>query len=153
LLERSEKERTRKRVPLAWATTQNHLGLALRTLGERENGTTKLEQSIDAFREALKERSRESTPLFWAMSFGNQGISRMIVAERREDYATAEIALNQIRSAYETLRDAGHQRAATYYETHLRRGSGLSPNLAYKFPMESMLRPNNLLPTPGLTPH
>ena len=29
------KERTRERVPLAWATTQDNLGSALRSLGER----------------------------------------------------------------------------------------------------------------------
>ena len=33
------KERTRERVPLDWAATQNNLGNALRTLGERESGT------------------------------------------------------------------------------------------------------------------
>ncbi len=33
------KQRTRERVPLDWATTQNGLGNALRALGERESGT------------------------------------------------------------------------------------------------------------------
>ena len=33
------KERTRERVPLDWATTQNNLGNALSRLGEREGGT------------------------------------------------------------------------------------------------------------------
>ena len=32
------KEYTRERVPLDWAMTQNNLGNALRTLGEREAG-------------------------------------------------------------------------------------------------------------------
>ena len=32
-------ERTRDRVPLDWAMTQNNLGTALKRLGERENGT------------------------------------------------------------------------------------------------------------------
>jgi hypothetical protein len=31
-------ERTRDRVPLDWATTQNNLGTALATLGARESG-------------------------------------------------------------------------------------------------------------------
>ena len=30
------KERTRERVPLDWAATQNNLGVALTTLGERD---------------------------------------------------------------------------------------------------------------------
>jgi hypothetical protein len=36
-------ERTRDRVPLDWAQTQNNLGIALWTLGERESGTRRLE--------------------------------------------------------------------------------------------------------------
>jgi DNA invertase Pin-like site-specific DNA recombinase len=37
-------ERSRDRVPLDWATTQNNLGLALARLGERESGTARLEE-------------------------------------------------------------------------------------------------------------
>ena len=56
------KERTRARVPLAWAATQNNLGAALTTLGEREAGTESLEQAVAAFTEALKERTRGRVP-------------------------------------------------------------------------------------------
>jgi len=35
--------------------TQNNLGNTLRRLGERESGTTKLEEAVAAYREALKE--------------------------------------------------------------------------------------------------
>ena len=35
-------ELTQERVPLKWAMTQNNLGVALMTLGERESGTTSL---------------------------------------------------------------------------------------------------------------
>jgi hypothetical protein len=35
--------RPRERVPLDWARTQNNLGNALRTLGERETRTARLE--------------------------------------------------------------------------------------------------------------
>jgi hypothetical protein len=35
-------ERTRERVPLDWAMTQNNLGLALQALGERESGTARV---------------------------------------------------------------------------------------------------------------
>ena len=37
------KERTRERVPLDWATTQNNLGAALSALGERESRAERLE--------------------------------------------------------------------------------------------------------------
>ena len=40
------KERSRERVPLDWATTQNSLGNALATLGERESDTGRLEEAV-----------------------------------------------------------------------------------------------------------
>jgi hypothetical protein len=46
-------------VPLEWAKIQNNLGNALRTLGERESGTAKLEEAVVAYRDALKEHNRD----------------------------------------------------------------------------------------------
>jgi len=51
-------ERTRERVPIQWAETQNNLGIALLRLGERESGTARLEEAVAAFREALQENTR-----------------------------------------------------------------------------------------------
>jgi hypothetical protein len=34
-------------------------------LGERENGTARVEDAVVAYREALKERTRERVPLDW----------------------------------------------------------------------------------------
>ena len=59
-------EWTRERVPLDWAMTQNNLGNALATLGERESGTARLEEAVAAYRAALEERTRERVPLDWA---------------------------------------------------------------------------------------
>ena len=42
-------ERTRERVPLQWAMTQNNLGNALQRLGNRESGTGRLEEAVAAF--------------------------------------------------------------------------------------------------------
>jgi len=56
------KERTRERVPLDWAMTQNNLGNALLSLGERESGTEKLEEAVAAYREALKELTTGASP-------------------------------------------------------------------------------------------
>src|SRR5262249_41254815 len=61
-------ERTRARVPLDWAATQNNLGNALRELGERESGTARLEEALAAYREALTEHTRARVPLAWAMT-------------------------------------------------------------------------------------
>ncbi len=49
------KEYTPARAPLDWAMTQNNLGNALQSLGERERGTARLEEAVAAFRAALKE--------------------------------------------------------------------------------------------------
>jgi tetratricopeptide (TPR) repeat protein len=65
------KERTRERVPLNWAATQNNLGTALGRLGERESGTARLDEAVEAFREALKEYTRDRVPLQWAEAQNN----------------------------------------------------------------------------------
>jgi hypothetical protein len=45
-------EWTRERVPLRWAMTQNNLGNALGTLGERESGTARLEEAVAVMKQA-----------------------------------------------------------------------------------------------------
>jgi len=40
-------------VPLDWARTQNNLGTALATLGERESGTRRLEEAVAAWEACL----------------------------------------------------------------------------------------------------
>ena len=60
-------------MPLDWAMTQNNLGNALSTLGERESGTARLEEAVAAYRAALEERTRERVPLDWAMTQNNLG--------------------------------------------------------------------------------
>jgi hypothetical protein len=106
-------------VPLNWATTQNNLGTALATLGERESGTTRLEEAVAAYSAALEERTRDRVPLDWAMSFGNQGEALMLLADRRGDAAMAETALRQIETARDVTRDSGHAANAAYYESQL----------------------------------
>ena len=122
------KERTRERVPLQWATTQNNLGIVLGSLGERESGTTKLEEAVFAFREALKERTRERVPLHWATSFGSEGVALMLLAERRGDAAMAETALSQISMAAGTMRDVGLAPSA-YFERQLPRARAIVAQL------------------------
>ena len=56
------KERTRERVPLQWATTQNNLGSALQKLGERESGTERLIEAVAAYRDALTVLTPDTAP-------------------------------------------------------------------------------------------
>jgi hypothetical protein len=75
-------ERTRERVPLQWATTQNNLGNALWRLGARESGTARLEEAVTASRDALLERTRERVPLQWATTQNNLKIALRLIEER-----------------------------------------------------------------------
>ena len=66
-------------MPLDWAATQNNLGIALATRGERESGTARLEEAVAAYRAALEERTRDRVPLQWAgtqMNLGTDGSAR-----------------------------------------------------------------------------
>jgi len=122
------KERTRARVPLDWATTQNNLGNALSSLGERAGGTAKLEKAVAAYREALKERTRERVPLGWAYSTGNLGLALMSLAQRKHDAAMAQVAVVQIKAACDALTSAGHS-SAGFYEEQLKTAQSVADRL------------------------
>ena len=70
----------RERVPLDWAMTQNNLGNALRTLGERESGTARLDEAVAAWNDCLAVVEK-SWPQAWVQS-----------VRARIDQALAEIA-------------------------------------------------------------
>ena len=78
-------ERTRERVPLDWAATQNNLGIALQKLGERESGTARLEEAVVAYRAALEERTRERVPLDWARTQNNLDRALKALADRTKN--------------------------------------------------------------------
>jgi tetratricopeptide (TPR) repeat protein len=94
-------ERTRDRVPLDWAATQNNLGNALFSLGEREAGTERLEQAVAAYRDALEERTRDRVPLEWAMTQNNLGTALATLGEREAGTARLEEAATAFRAALE----------------------------------------------------
>jgi tetratricopeptide (TPR) repeat protein len=123
------KEITRDRMPLMWATIQNNVGIALAFVGERERGTAKLEEAAAAFGEALKERTPQSAPLDWARSLGGQGLVLATIAERRGDARMAKRALDQINTAFETMRDGGHAQLAATFEQALPKARDLVARL------------------------
>ena len=86
-------------MPLDWAMTQNNLGTALATLGERESGTAKLEEAVAAYREALKEWTRERVPLDWATTQNNLGTALATLGERESGTAKLEEAVAAYREA------------------------------------------------------
>ncbi|MBF0462902.1 MAG: hypothetical protein HQL87_16130 [Magnetococcales bacterium] len=89
----------RSAVPLNWARAQvNLLGLALWQLGERETGTTRLEEAVHVFREALKEYTQDHTPLGWATAQNNLGIALRILGERESGTEKLYCARSQLTS-------------------------------------------------------
>jgi tetratricopeptide (TPR) repeat protein len=74
-------------------TALNHLGIALSILGERETGTARLEEAVDAFRNALLEHTRERVPLDWAMTQNNLGNALTGLGERESGTVRLEEAV------------------------------------------------------------
>src|ERR1019366_4354523 len=95
--------RSRNALPLDWAVTQNNLGNALATLGERESGTARLEEAVAAFREALQELTRALVPLDWARTRMNLGTALLSLGERANGTARLEEAVAAFREALQEL--------------------------------------------------
>ena len=79
--------------------TQNNLGSALKTLGEREGGTARLEEAVAGYRAALEEQMRERVPLNWAMTHNNLGNALATLGEHESGTARLEEAVGAYRSA------------------------------------------------------
>jgi tetratricopeptide (TPR) repeat protein len=101
------KERTRERVSLNWAATQNNLGNALWRLGARESGTARLMEAVEAYRDALKEFTRERVPLDWATTQTNLGNALTTLGERESGTARLVEAVEAYRDA---LKERTHER-------------------------------------------
>jgi tetratricopeptide (TPR) repeat protein len=83
------------------ATAQNNLGVALKTIGERESGTAELEEAVKVYREALEERTRERVPLDWATTQNSLGTALMNLGERESGTVRLEEAVAAYRAALE----------------------------------------------------
>jgi Tetratricopeptide repeat len=70
-------------VPLNWATTQNNLGNALWTLGERESGTARVEEAVAAYRAALEEKTREDASYWHDIAQRNLARCLTLLEQRR----------------------------------------------------------------------
>ena len=81
--------------------TQRNLGNALWALGERESGTTRLEEAVAAYRAALEENTRARVPLEWARAQMNLGLALWTLGERESGTARLEEAVAAYRAALE----------------------------------------------------
>lgn len=85
--------------PDNWAMAQNNLGVALRLLGERENGTARLEEAVVAYRLALEKRPHERVPLLWAETQNNLGNALLALGRREAGKARLREAVQAYESA------------------------------------------------------
>ncbi len=77
----------------------NRLGICLARLGERESGTTRLDEAVESFRSALQEHSRERVPRSWAGTQNNLGLALAKLGERQNGTARLDEAVHAFRAA------------------------------------------------------
>ena len=99
-------EINREREPLEWARTQYYLGTAYYSLGtalsisgEREGGTERLEEAVEAYRAALEEFTRERAPFQWAGTQNNLGSALQQLGEWEGGTERLEEAVEAYRAA------------------------------------------------------
>ncbi|WP_213547825.1 tetratricopeptide repeat protein [Vannielia litorea] len=91
---------------------RNDLGVALHTLGQRESGTDRLEQSVAAYRAALEEWIRDRVPLDWAGAQMNLGNTLLALGQRESGTERLEQAVAAYRAA---LEECTRDRAPLYW--------------------------------------
>jgi len=79
----------------------NGLGIALKLLGERESGTDKLEEAVNAYRATLEDQTRDRAPLDWATTQMNLGTALKTLGERVSGTDRLEEAVKAYRAALE----------------------------------------------------
>ncbi|MGR3563852.1 MAG: tetratricopeptide repeat protein [Heliomarina sp.] len=87
--------------PYETGIAMDDLGIALWSLGKRETGTARLEESVAAHRVALDEFSRETEPLDWAKTQNNLGNALQSLGQRENDTQRLEQAVTAFRAALE----------------------------------------------------
>ena len=107
------------------ATTQNNLGIALRSLGECENNTARLKKALKAYRNALKERTRDRVPLDWAGTQNNLGKVLSNLGERESGTERLKEAVGAYRNALEEYQKSGAQYYIEGTKRNLKRAEDL----------------------------
>jgi len=108
-------ERPRDHVPIGWSMIQNSLGLALKTLGDRETGTERLDEAVNIFQQILQGSTREHRPVLWAGTQVNLGLALAALGERESGTERLEQAVNAYHRALEeyTREHVPHEWATT----------------------------------------
>ena len=90
---------------------QMNLGTALRSLGERESGTERLEEAVTAYREALKERTRDRVPLEWATTQVYLGVALLSLGNQTRNRDQIDDSIAAFEAARAVFDEANHQPA------------------------------------------
>jgi hypothetical protein len=94
-----------------------NLGIALEHLGNRETGTTHLEEAVTAYRAALEEETRERVPLVLAITQVNLGSALEKLGERSSGttlLGDAQRQPNRVRSPGLELRRGRFRRGQVF---------------------------------------
>jgi tetratricopeptide (TPR) repeat protein/pimeloyl-ACP methyl ester carboxylesterase len=81
----------------------NELGVALMTLGARENGTARLQEAVEIYRACLESRTRERAPLDWAKTQNNLGNALQSLGERESGITWLEQSTGAYRAALQVF--------------------------------------------------
>jgi tetratricopeptide (TPR) repeat protein len=95
------REFTRATMPDLWAKTQNELGNALQTVGEREGSSARLAEAVAAFRAALEVYTRAAMPAQWATTQNNLCLALLTLGEREGNPARLKEAVAACSAALE----------------------------------------------------
>ena len=98
----------REKVPMAWARTQQNLGVALRKLGTLERDTTQLHAAVEACQLALEEYEPETAPLEWTTAQADLGITLSVVGGFLEDGAVLERAVSVLNAALTIAKEGSY---------------------------------------------
>ena len=93
------------------------LGNALSTLGERESGTERLLQAVQAYEAALLERTRERVPMDWATTQSNLGDALRLLGQRESG---TERLLQAVKAYEAALLERNRERVPHHFESVLR---------------------------------
>jgi hypothetical protein len=105
--ERALEERTQDAVPMQWATTQNNLGAALQSLGDRDSDTQRLEHAVVAYERALEERTQDRVPMQWATTQNNLVSVELAFFDKNGVSKHLDSALGHAEAAHAVFKAAG----------------------------------------------
>jgi len=103
----------REASPADWAESLSFLGVALRMLGEFEEGTTRLKEAVAAYHASSEVQTRERDPLQWAATQNAVGDTLRLIGERESGTVAMKEAVAAHRAALEEYSRPGATRSLT----------------------------------------